>query len=230
VSAGWEIARNLTDRAEADRSVNYRRSMPTDPSSSSRPRPSEELQSVALEQFATNGFSGTSLQHIADVAGYSKSSVLYHFASKEALLDAVLAPAIDELERILDVWLGDESAAAARARFLESFVDFLLRYRLEVHTFINQGQSLEDVPVVARANALIIHLSETVCPPDASTEDRLRFGMALGGAAYTLTAGLTYSGGEPSPLDEVRAALIRIISEMLSPVPAHPTSLHAQNR
>ncbi|MET0976440.1 MAG: TetR family transcriptional regulator [Leifsonia sp.] len=195
--------------------------MPADSAGSVRPRPSDELQAVAIEQFAANGFSGTSLQQIADVAGYSKSSVLYHFASKEALLDAVLTPAIDDLERILDAWLSDTEADAARAAFLEAFVDFLLRYRLEVHTFINQAQSLGDMPVVARANAIIVRLSDAVCPPGASTEDRLRFGMALGGSAYTLAAGITYSGEELAPADELRTALIRIISDLLSPVPAH---------
>ncbi len=39
--------------------------------------PSEELRQVALKMFAENGYSGTSLQQIADAVGYSKSSVLY---------------------------------------------------------------------------------------------------------------------------------------------------------
>lgn len=199
--------------------------MPVDPPVSARAKPGLELQAVALEQFATRGFAGTSLQQIADVAGYSKSSVLYHFASKEALLDAVLAPAIDEFGRILDAWLSDGSTDAARQSFLESFVDLLLRYRLEVHTFISQGQSLEDVPVVARANATILRMAEAVCPPGASVEDRLRFGIALGGAAYTLTADLTFgggmAGGSTASDAELRPALIHLISELLSPVPAH---------
>lgn len=204
--------------------------MPADSSVSARAKPSDELQAVALEQFATRGFAGTSLQQIADVAGYSKSSVLYHFASKEALLDAVLTPAIDEFGRILDAWITAGSTDAARQAFLEAFVDLLLRYRLEVHTFISQGQSLEDVPVVARANAIILRMADAVCPPESSVEDRLRFGIALGGAAYTLTADLTFGagmtgenlpGGVSATDADLRPALIHIISELLSPVPAH---------
>lgn len=54
------------------------------------------------------GFAATSLQHIADAAGYLKSSVLYHFASKEALLDKVLTPAIDRLDEILERFAAHE--------------------------------------------------------------------------------------------------------------------------
>jgi transcriptional regulator, TetR family len=96
-----------------------------------RPSPSDELLAVAIEQFATVGFAGTSLQQIADAAGYSKSSVLYHFASKEALLQAALDPAIDRLEEVLDGVAGLTGGPARRREFIEQFIDFLLQYRLE---------------------------------------------------------------------------------------------------
>ncbi|MEJ3405068.1 helix-turn-helix domain-containing protein [Rathayibacter sp. YIM 133350] len=186
---------------------------------STRPRPSAELRAVARDQFAAVGFAATSLQQIADIAGYSKSSVLYHFASKEALLDAVLAPAIDELERILQLWLASPATDASRLAFVESFVDFLLAYRQEVHTFINQGQSLVDVPTIARANTLIVQLSSAMCPPAATIEDQLRFGVALGGAAFTLTSGAGYTGEQLPPVEQLRPALLRVVSDLLAPVP-----------
>ncbi len=58
---------------------------------------SDELRAIALDAFASSGYLGTSLQQIADRAGVSKASVLYHFASKEALLEAALTPAVDRL-------------------------------------------------------------------------------------------------------------------------------------
>ena len=66
------------------------------------PATADELRRVALELFASSGYHATSLQHIAEVAGVSKASVLYHFASKELLLEAALSPAIDRLGEILD--------------------------------------------------------------------------------------------------------------------------------
>ncbi|HSP74835.1 MAG TPA: TetR/AcrR family transcriptional regulator [Cryobacterium sp.] len=177
-----------------------------------------ELRATALEQFASVGFAGTSLQQIADAAGYSKSSVLYHFASKEALLDEVLTPAVDRLEAILERFLATEESALSRSRFVNDFIDFILEFRLELHTFINQSQSLRGIPVIDRAGVLIVRLSDTLCHGDASTEDRIRFGLALGGAAYTLVAGMTFLGEEIAPVEEIRPALLAVITELLAPV------------
>ena len=43
----------------------------------------DQLRDIALTEFATAGYAATSLQRIADLAGTSKASVLYHYASKE---------------------------------------------------------------------------------------------------------------------------------------------------
>lgn len=77
---------------------------------------------LALEQFATVGFTGASLQQIADIAGYSKSSVLCHIASKEALLEAVLTPAIDRLEEILDRFVASSAAVLGTGAVLSPFL------------------------------------------------------------------------------------------------------------
>lgn len=182
-----------------------------------------ELRATALEQFASVGFAGTSLQQIADAAGYSKSSVLYHFASKEALLDEVLTPAVDRLEAILERFLATEETALSRSRFVNDFIDFILEFRLELHTFINQSQSLRGIPVIDRAGVLIVRLSDTLCHGDASTEDRIRFGIALGGAAYTLVAGMTFLGEEIAPAEEIRPALLSVITDLLAPVTVRTT-------
>lgn len=123
----------------------------------SRSRRDEELKAIALQQYASAGFAGTSLQNIADIAGYSKSSVLYHFASKEALLDAAISPAIDKLAVILG-GLANHGSGYSGALSVEDFIDFLLERRLEVRTFINQGQSLRGIPVTDPANALFVNL------------------------------------------------------------------------
>jgi TetR/AcrR family transcriptional regulator len=197
----------------------------TTAASTARQTTSDELRLTALEQFASVGFAGASLAHIADVAGYSKSSVLYHFASKEALLEAVLTPAIDRLEEILERFLATPETEASRLRFVDDFIDFILEFRLELHTFINQAQSLTGIAVIDRAGLLIVKLSNAICDHNASVEDQIRFGMALGGAAYTLVAGMNFSTPvtrpEVSPT-EVRDALRVVIIELLAPVSVRP--------
>jgi TetR/AcrR family transcriptional regulator len=178
-----------------------------------------ELRQVALAQFASVGFAGTSLAQIAEAAGRSKSSVLYHYASKEALLEAAIGPAVDRIEQLVDRVPAAGAPAEERNRFVEDFIDFLLERRLEVHTFINQGQSLRGVPVIDRANAAAERLGRTVTNDLPSVADRVRFGVALGGAAYILAAGFNW-GENDVPAAELRAALVEVVSQLLAAVAA----------
>jgi AcrR family transcriptional regulator len=216
------FTQKLTGRSEPDRLVSYGETMSSH----------EELRTIALAEFATAGYSATPLARIAELAGLSKSSVLYHYASKEALLEAAIGPAIDELTAILDsVSLPEAEATNAtaglteenRGRFIVAFVDFLLARTHEVNLFINQGPSLVDVPVADRANALVLRLGAYFIASADSTESRMRFGIALGGAAYTLVTQQTFNFAPSSPTDEIRAALITIVSELLAPIPLRPS-------
>lgn len=198
--------------------------MPTDASTSSRVRASDELRQAALEQFSTVGFAASSLQQIADHAGYSKSSVLYHYASKEALLEAAIGPAIDAMEELLGDFVASGRSVDARAVFIERFVDFLLGNRLAVHTFVNQGQSLLGIPVIERANTAIRALADQICRADAPLSEHMRFSVALAGAAYTLVAGVTFLDEDQRGADaDIRTALIAVLSELLLPADGRTT-------
>lgn len=180
----------------------------------------DELRRVALEEFASAGYHATSIQQIADRAGVSKATVLYHFASKEVLLESALAPAIDQLDGIL----GKARLAALRtggeqrAEFLRQFVDFLLQHRSAASIFVNQATTLGDVPIVRRANAEIQLVSGYLEENVGSLDEKVRFGVALGGAAYLLA-------GAPlampvQDLDAMRAALITVLGDLLAVTPA----------
>ncbi len=58
----------------------------------------ETILAAALEVFSAQGFSGATLDAIADAAGLSKPNLLYYFPSKEAVHRALL-------DRLLDTWL-----------------------------------------------------------------------------------------------------------------------------
>ena len=83
--------------------------------------------------------------------------------------------------------------------------------------FINQGPSLVDVPVIDRANGLVLRLAEFFAANSASLEEKMRFGIALGGAAYMLCTVHTLDV-EVAPRSETRAALLAIMGELLAPV------------
>lgn len=197
--------------------------MPTDAQPTSRVRAADELKQVALEQFATVGFAATSLQHIADQAGYSKSSVLYHYASKEALLEAAIEPAIAEFEVVLGDFLAGRGSGRRRL-LVDRIVDLLLEYRQAVHVFLIQGPSLSDLPIIARANAAVRKLSAAISEERESVADQVRFGIALGGAAFLLTAGRTFADDDHLPADDEMAVTLRaVLADLLAPADRRST-------
>ncbi|ASQ05721.1 TetR/AcrR family transcriptional regulator [Sinorhizobium meliloti WSM1022] len=58
----------------------------------------EQILEAALEVFSANGFRGSTIDQIADVASMSKPNLLYYFRTKEAMHRALI-------DRVLDTWL-----------------------------------------------------------------------------------------------------------------------------
>jgi len=188
------------------------------------PSSHEELRLIALAEFARAGYTGTSLQRIAELAGLSKSSVLYHFASKEALLEAAIGPAVESAAIVLGDIGNALDSVEGRARFVGAFSDFLLAHRLEVHMFINQGASLQDVPVIERANSIIAGLAAHFQTDTTTREDKMRFAIALGGAAFMLASEGNFYDESPGTPEETRAGLIVVLSDLLAPVRVRATT------
>jgi AcrR family transcriptional regulator len=175
-----------------------------------------ELRDAALEEFASAGYLGTSLHDVAVRAGVSKASVLYHYTSKETLLDAALSPALDEIAALLPRTSQLSGSEAERHEFLVAFVDLLMQHRLAAQIFITQSGALVDVPVVARAQQIIQQIA--TARPQQTVDDQVRFAVALGGAAYLLAQGSAYGlAGAPDDA-HLRDSLIRILDELLAPV------------
>ena len=184
-------------------------------------RGSAPLLQSALRQFAAVGFEGASLQRIATDAGLSKSSVLYHFASKEALLDAALRPAVEDLVRVVDhltAFAGD----APHPEFIPEFVDYLFEHRLAIAVLISHGQGLSGHAVVDEADALVRRLSECLGGTDSTDPGTVRFGVALAGAAFMLVASDRWAPSHV-PEEQLRATLVDVLGQLvLDRIPSQP--------
>jgi AcrR family transcriptional regulator len=62
----------------------------------------ERILDGALASFGTRGYDATSLDALASSLGLTKQAILYHFASKEALLEAVIDRSAIELSETLE--------------------------------------------------------------------------------------------------------------------------------
>src|ERR1700728_4216405 len=69
---------------------------------------------AALTAFGTRGYETTSLDSLAVELGVRKQTILYHFASKDALLDAVIDEAGAELIAVLEKAISGKGEGWAR--------------------------------------------------------------------------------------------------------------------
>lgn len=117
------------------------------------PRPSKqevlaEIRTCALELFVSNGYEATTLNEIAAAVGYSKSALLYHFSSKDALLaEALLEP----LARLQDFIAAAQEHS--RSERMAGLVDLVLHHKHESYLLLHHGERLNQLEPVIRLSA-----------------------------------------------------------------------------
>ncbi|WP_437733228.1 TetR/AcrR family transcriptional regulator [Sorangium sp. So ce1335] len=150
------------------------------------------LLDTALKLFSEHGVEGTSLQMIADELGVTKAAVYYHFRTKDEITEAVAAPALQELERIIDEARTKRSRGAQIDNVLAGFVDLIVRQRALIGLYYSD-------PGIQRV------MNRTFqAPRGEDLKSRMR--AVLAGAHPSLTdaiavhvvfTGLAMTGGDP---------------------------------
>jgi len=80
-----------------------------------QPKPrKEEILDVATRLFAERGYEGTSMNDVAERVGMRKASLFYHFATKDALYEAVLDRSVASIGAALGAAYAGEGSFAAR--------------------------------------------------------------------------------------------------------------------
>ncbi|KAA0017395.1 TetR/AcrR family transcriptional regulator [Antrihabitans cavernicola] len=97
----------------------------------SRARQAEDTRArvlaTARRLIAEHGYDATSLQQIADDMGVTKANVYYYFRTKDAILEALLAPMVAGLDRLLDRVEGLADQQQRVTTLTTGFVDEVVR-------------------------------------------------------------------------------------------------------
>lgn len=78
----------------------------------------QQIIACAAASFASRGVAATTVRQIADEVGILSGSLYHHFDSKETIVEAILAPYLDELRRGYAQALSGETDPATRLRRL----------------------------------------------------------------------------------------------------------------
>lgn len=84
----------------------------------------EAIIDAATGLFAEKGFDGVSVQEIADAADTHKTTVLYHFDTKDALHDAVLDQALGRVAEVQREFLAGDFARERVAYLIDQMLAF----------------------------------------------------------------------------------------------------------
>lgn len=135
-----------------------------------RPARRQAILDAATELFAERGFTGVSIQDIADAAKTHKTTVLYHFGTKEALYAMVLDEALERIAEVMrDFLAGGFDSDHVRERVVY-LLDQAHAYFAEhpAHARLLQRELLE----VQTSDAFLNHFVERIYLPAVSSLER----------------------------------------------------------
>lgn len=181
----------------------------------------EQIVDAARELFARDGFTATSVRDIADAVGSSKATVLYHFPSKDLLLEATLQDALTGAAGLLHT-LTDTTHFSGQDRleeFITRLVDLLIEHRHALHIVITHVHLAPEVSIIARAQELMAQLSTAMTGPGERNRESFRLELALSGATFSLVAGSLFNL-TPMPEEQLRPLLLETVLDIIG----HSTS------
>ncbi|NUR79009.1 MAG: TetR/AcrR family transcriptional regulator [Dermatophilaceae bacterium] len=166
---------------------------------------------AAVELFAEQGVSGTSLQMIADHLGVTKAAVYYQFHAKEDIVLAVIESAVEDLAAFVataeEQALADPTAPdSATLVALHGLVDLMINHRQVVAALMRDPEVERIMAAHENLNSLIDRLVALLLGPEPDLPRRV--------AVSVVGAGIAQAGIDPRLTDVDDDTLRRHLLEL----------------
>lgn len=168
----------------------------------------ERILIAAVGLFVRQGFAGTSVRDITEHTQLTKAALYYHFASKEAVLDAVVEPLAEEMRSLVQATTSAPDDVDPE-HVLRALVDLLSR-RVGVLRILMADPSVTRKPDYGRAHdgmeRLARAIARSVDPADLVAA-RCAIAAAQGGVVATVfhSSGVMTSPPDPDRLRRLLA-------------------------
>ncbi len=180
------------------------------------------IRNTALRLFTEQGFEGTSIKDIADAVGTTKSSLYYHFASKDEIIRSILDERSAEFEELW-TWAKAQPRTGGLLeqvafRWLESVTDS----RLDAMRFaMANGPAMRRLASEGGApRPWLDEIIQLIVGPEPSVRDILRARMPF----EMLAAALAAARGTTATTDDIvstaRTAMAEIAASRSNASPA----------
>jgi AcrR family transcriptional regulator len=174
-----------------------------------------QVQNVALELFAEQGYEKTSLREIAERLGVTKAALYYHFKSKEDIVHSFTDDYFAEIDDLLDWAKEQPRGEETRREILDRYVGIVLAGS-EVFRFLEQNraavQSMEaGKERFARFRGRLDALVDLLAGPDAPLRDRVRATAALFSVGATCHVYLQ----QVDDPDKLRAIALELATDLI---------------
>lgn len=143
----------------------------------------QRIVETALGLFATNGYSHTSLQSIADALGVTKAAVYHHFPSKQLLAGAVFGPFVNDMDNLM---LDLDRRRPSQRELLRLWVEVQTPHRLAFTALFRDPSVSSVLRLDIVSFRWLAKLTALLIGEDASLENRARASVAISGLARTV--------------------------------------------
>jgi AcrR family transcriptional regulator len=174
-----------------------------------------QVQKVALELFAEQGYEKTSLREVAERLGVTKAALYYHFKSKEDIVHSFTDDYFAEIDGLLE-WAKDQPRTEeTRREILDRYVGIVLGGG-EVFRFLEQNRAAVQAMEASkdrftRFRGRLDALVDLLAGPGAPLRDRVRASAAMlsvGAACHV------YLQQVDDP-DKLRAIVLEIATDLI---------------